>query len=286
MEKKYMLHFFHERNYETQSLQAFEREAVQAAQAGATHMYVMDVPKRFEEWSAHPGDSYPNWGMLQTCLFKLVVPRALEPYLDADYARRNLELVRRRSEIVKKYGMQAAVVVIDPFYLPEQAYLDHPAWRGPRCDHPRRSRDMYFSPCIDNEEVRGLYYEAMQRLCAEVDIGFFQIITNDSGAGVCWSTGLYNGPNGPEACRKVSMADRIVGFLQVLYDAARSQGRETLIDITIEIFGYKAPEASMDAAWTSLKPGQLVTGRDMHGKKPVYHMPVSYTHLDVYKRQV
>ena len=49
MEKKYMLHFFHERNYEPQSLQAFEREAVQAAQAGATHMYVMDVPKRFED---------------------------------------------------------------------------------------------------------------------------------------------------------------------------------------------------------------------------------------------
>ena len=67
MEKKYMLHFFHERNYEPQSLQAFEREAVQAAQAGATHMYVMDVPKRFEEWSTHPGAPYPNWGMLQTC---------------------------------------------------------------------------------------------------------------------------------------------------------------------------------------------------------------------------
>mgnify|MGYP000117126059 FL=1 len=24
---------------------------------------------------------------------------------------------------------------------------------------------------------------------------------------------------------------------------------------------------------TSLKPGQLVTGRDRYGKKPVYHMP-------------
>lgn len=55
-----MLHFFHERNYEPQSLQAFEREAVQAAQAGATHMYVMDVPKRFEEWSTHPGDPTPT----------------------------------------------------------------------------------------------------------------------------------------------------------------------------------------------------------------------------------
>lgn len=272
MEKKFILHFFHERNYEPQSLEEFEREAALAAQAGATHMYIMDVPKRFQEWADHPGDPYPNWGMLQTSLFKLVVPEALKPYLDAEYAQKNLELVRKRSEIVKRYGMQAAVVVIDPFYLPEQAYLDHPSWRGPRCDHPRRSREMYFSPCIDNEEVRALYYEAMQRLCAEVDIGFFQIITNDSGAGVCWSTGLYNGPNGPEACRKVSMADRIVGFLQVLYDAARSQGRETLIDITSDIFGYKAPEASMDAAYTSLKPGQLVTGRNMYGKKPVYHM--------------
>ena len=67
---------------------------------------------------------------------------------------------------------------------------------------------------------------------------------------MCWSTGLYNGPNGPEACRKVSMADRIVGFLQVLYDAARSQGRETLIDITSDIFGYKAPELP----WTPLGP--------------------------------
>ncbi|MGN1075317.1 MAG: hypothetical protein ACI4QB_10025 [Eubacteriales bacterium] len=276
MEKKFILHFFHERNYEPQSLEEFEREAARAAKAGASYLYVMDVPKRYEDWSSHPGDPYPNWGMLQTSLFKLAVPRALEPYLDADYARRNLELVRRRSEIVRRYGMQAAVAVIDPFYLPEQAYLDHPAWRGPRCDHPRRSRDLYFSPCIDNEEVRALYYEAMRRVCAEADIGFFQIITNDSGAGVCWSTGLYNGPNGPEACRKVSMAERIVGFLQVLYDAARSEGREMLIDITSDIFGYKAPEASMDAAWTSLRPGQLVTGRDMHGKKPVVHMLSSH----------
>lgn len=272
MEKKLILHFFHERNYEPQSLEEFEREAEWASKAGASYMYIMDVPKRFEDWTEHPGDPYPNWGMLQTSLFKLVVPKALEPYLDTEYAEENLNLIKSRSKIVKKYGMKAAVVVIDPFYLPEQVYLDHPAWRGPRCDHPRRSRDMYFSPCIDNAEVKALYYEAMQRLCAEVDIGFFQIITNDSGAGVCWSTGLYNGPNGPEICRNVSMADRIVGFLQVLYDAARSQGREMLIDITSDIFGYKAPEASMDAAWTSLKPGQLVTGRDMYGKKPVYHM--------------
>ena len=37
MEKKYMLHFFHERNYEPQSLQAFEREAVRAGR-GDTHV--------------------------------------------------------------------------------------------------------------------------------------------------------------------------------------------------------------------------------------------------------
>lgn len=269
---KLILHFFHERGYAPRDLKEFEKEAALAAQAGASHMYIMDVPKRFEEWASHPDDPYPNWGMLQTSIFKLAVPKALEPYLDVEYAKENLELVRKRSEIVKKYGMQAAMVVIDPFYLPEKAYIDHPAWRGPRCDHPRRSREMYFSPCIDNEEVRALYYEAMQRICEQIDIGFLQIITNDSGAGLCWSTGLYNGPNGPEACRKVSMAERVVGFLQVLYDAAGSMGRNMLIDITSDIFGYKAPEASMDAAWVSLKPGQLVTGRDRYGKKPIYHM--------------
>ncbi|MFV0400467.1 MAG: hypothetical protein ACK5LX_07590 [Oscillospiraceae bacterium] len=271
-DKKLMFHFFHERNYSPQSLEAFEREAELAAAAGATHMFIMDVPKRLAEWAAHPGDPYPNWGMLQTSLFKLAVPKALEGYLDSEYARKNLALVRERSKIVQRQGMQAAVLVIDPFYLPEQAYLDHPSWRGPRCDHPRRSKDIYFSPCIDNTEVRALYYEAMQRLCEEVDIGFLQIITNDSGAGVCWSSGLYNGPNGPQACKQTSMAQRIVGFLQVLHDAAHSKGRDTVVDITSDIYGYKAPETSMDAAWTSLLDGQLVTGRDKHGKKPVQHM--------------
>lgn len=270
--KKLMMHFFVERTYKPQSLQEFEHEAQLAAQSGATHMYIMDVPKRFEEWAAHPGDPYPNWGMLQTSLFKLVVPKALQPYMDVEYAKSNLELIRQRSEIVKKYGMQAAVLVIDPFYLPEAAYLDHPEWRGARCDHPRRSKDAYFSPCIDNEEVRQLYYEAMQELCKMVDIGFFQIITNDSGAGVCWSTGLYNGPNGPDACKQTSMANRILGFLQVLTDAARSQGRDMMIDITSDIFGYKAPEASMDAAWNTLGEKQMVSGRDNTGSRPVYHM--------------
>ena len=271
-DKKYMLHFFHERTYVPQSLEEFEEEAARAAASGATHMYIMDVPKRFGEWSEHPGDPYPNWGMLQTSLFKLVVPKALEPYLDTEYARNNLELIKKRSEIVKKYGLKAAVVVINPFYLPEQAYIDHPYLARSQVRSSKTVQRYVLSPCIDNEEVKSLYYEAMQELCGQVDIGFLQIITNDSGAGVCWSTGLYNGSNGPESCRKVSMADRIVGFLQVLYDAARSRGRETLIDITSDIFGYKAPEASMDAAWNSLKDGQLVTGRNRYGKKPVHHM--------------
>jgi hypothetical protein len=95
----------------------------------------------------------------------------------------------------------------------------------------------------------------MQRLCAEVDIGFFQIITNDSGAGVCWSTGLYNvqrarglpqGEHGGPDC----------WFLQVLYDAARSRGvKHSLISQAIS--SVQGAGASMDAAWTSLKPASL-----------------------------
>ena len=43
---------------------------------------------------------------------------------------------------------------------------------------------MYFSPCIDEPKVLALYAEAMDRLCREIDIGYLQLITNDSGAGV------------------------------------------------------------------------------------------------------
>ena len=279
-EKRWMLQYFHERTYRFQSLDEFAREAGRAAKLGAEFFFIQDIPKRRADWLEHAGDPYPNWGMLLTSLFKLAVPGALEPFLDTEYAKRNLAVLAERARIVSEYGMKSALVLSDPFYLPEEAYLAHPAWRGPRCEHPRRSREMYFAPCTDEPEVRALYREAMDMLLDEMEIAYLQIITNDSGSGICWSDGLYNGKNGPAACRAVSMADRLAGFLRVFTDSAKAHGQDMLIDLTSDILGFKEEDPILDAARGQLGLGQLINGKDAVGYRPVRQYTFSaYEHI-------
>ena len=296
--KTLLLQFFHERAYRPQPLAAFEDEARRAAALGAKYVFIGEIPKDHADWDAHPGDPYPNWGMLLTNLFRLVVPQALEDALDTGRAARNLALLRSRAEILKKYNLRAALTLSEPFYLPEQVYREHPAWRGPRCDHPRRSREMYFSPCIDEPQVLALYAEAMNRLCAQIDIGYLQIITNDSGAGLCWSAGLYNGPNGPARCREIPLGERLLRFLQVFQEAAARQGREMITDITSHIIGFKEKDDAMEGVWRHIRPGQIVNGRDAQGETPLAHvtfglyehfrplrcLPVTLDFLDAFDR--
>lgn len=281
MSKELHLQFFHERLYDPQPLAAFEEEAARAAALGAKYVFIGEIPKDHADWDAHPGDPYPNWGMLLTNLFKIVVPSALKDVLDGERARRNFALLKARAKILEKYGLKAALALSEPFYLPEKVYRAHPSWRGPRCDHPRRAREMYFSPCIDEPEVLQMYAEAMDKLCQEIDIGYLQLITNDSGAGVCWSSGLYNGPNGPAACRHIPLEKRLLRFLSVFQEVAKKNGRDTIMDMTSHIIGFKTADAAMDAVWKQLAPGQIVNRRDCHGDTPIQH--VSFGHYEHFR---
>lgn len=275
-----MLLYFHEKTYTPQSLSEYEEEVKRAAALGAEYVFLSDVPKRREEWTSKDGDPYPNWGMLQTSLFKLAVPEALRPWMDTEYADQNRELLKKRAEIVKRYGLKAGLVIIDPFYLPEEAYLAHPNWRGPRCDHPRRSTHMYFSPCVDEPEVLALYREAMEILYRDVDISYIQIVTNDSGAGLCWSHGLYSGENGPASCRDIPLAQRLMGFLDVFTETAGSMGKEVMVDLTSDIIGFKKPDPALAQCYGSLKDGQLISGRNKDGKRPVFqYIFMPYEHV-------
>ena len=219
----------------------------------------------------YPGDPYPNWGMLLTNLFKIVVPEKLRGFLPVEYANKNLELLKARGKILEKYGMKAALILVEPFYLPEAVYQAHPSWRGPRCDHPRRSKYMYFCPCMDNEEVREMYVEAMQELCKHVNIGYIRMYTNDSGSGLCWSSGLYNGPNGPAACKDIGLPERILGLFDSLEKGAAKAGREIMLEITSNI-GFKENEHTMDAMWPLLKDNQIVNGKNNRGTQTVSHV--------------
>lgn len=249
---------------DTASLEEFTQLAERAAAAGATHVFVSDLPKSRWQWERDLSDPYPNWGMMHSSIFKVIVPPELQRWLPADYAKKNLEIVVQRCAILKRFGLKAAFSACEPGWLPEEAYQEHPDWRGPRCDHTRRARHAYYSPDIDNPEVLAMYRKAIAELCRQAPIEYFNLLTNDSGGGLCWSLGLYPGPNGPESCRTRGFPARVAGFLSVIQAGAADAG---LSNVEVRI-GGSIPENEADAAAPLLGPGQSVQGRTDTGYAP------------------
>ncbi|MBQ3140664.1 MAG: hypothetical protein IJC25_01740 [Clostridia bacterium] len=284
-------------NTDVTDLAKFERKVKRAAELGATHVLITEIPKSRWIWEADLSDPYPNWGMLNSSLFKIVVPKELEQWLPTDYAAANLELIRQRSAILRKYGLKASAYFCEPFYLPEAVYRAHPDWRGPRCDHPRRAKNYYYSPCMDNPEVLAMYRDAMRQLCEVADIDYVYLHTNDSGGGICWSSGLYAGPNGPEHCKHISLADRILGYFRVFRQGAADAGRSICIETNSNI-GVKEDEHTMDAIWPLLEDGMAVNFKTNKGTplsslvdinwfetiQPVRNIPMLFTYLELLQK--
>ncbi len=256
-------------------LASFERQAQEAAELGATHVYVSQIEKSRWLWERDLSDPYPNWSMLLTSLFKIIRPRAMEAHLPKEFADRNYEFVVQKATIARRLGLRSAMLLKEPFYLPEAVFREHPDWRGPRCDHPRRARNHYFSPCVDHDEVLAMYRDAVETLCRDTGADYFQILTNDSGGGLCWSSGLYSGANGPAHCRNRPMAERIVGFLDTLQEGARQADVELEVEINSNI-GYKENEHVMDAIWPHLHAGQTVNRKNRTGQLQTAEVSMSY----------
>lgn len=253
--------------FRSDSLEEFREKAEKAKVSGATHITLSQIEKSRWQWDRDPEDPYPNWSMLVASLFKIVVPAELKEWLPEDFAKRNYELIAARGRILKELGLKGSFHMKEPCYLPEGVYAAHPEWRGPRCDHPRRARNTYYSPCVDRPEVLGMYRRAMTELCKAAEIEYFHIFTNDSGGGLCWSSGLYPGRNGPEWCRHIPQSERVAGFLDTLRLGAADAGKDIWIEINSNI-GIKEPEHAMDAMWPSL-PDHIAVNKKSNDGKPL-----------------
>lgn len=279
------------------NLEEFERKATAAKKAGATHILITEIEKSRWIWEEDYSDPYPNWGMLNSALFKIIVPDELKQWLPVDYAARNLELVKGRMNICRKLGLKGAAYFCEPFYLPEAVYRAHPDWRGPRCDHPRRATNYYYSPCMDNPEVLALYRKAMKELCELCEIDYVYLHTNDCGAGICWSSGLYDGPNGPEICKHIPMSARILNYFRIFRQGARDAGREIMIETNSNI-GVKENEHTMDSIWPTLEDGMAVNFKTNQNQPlsslvdvnyeytfvPVRNIPLLMTYLELLEK--
>lgn len=255
-------------NSPTASIEEFKTFAEEAKKLGATHVNISQIiPSRWQ-WELDLTDPYPNWGMPIATIFKIIVPKELQPYLPVDYAKKNFDTIKKRCAILKKLGLKASFVGKEPAYLPESVFQDHPDWRGPRCEHPRRARNTYYAPCIDQPEVLEMYRKAIAELCRNAPIEVFDFLTNDSGGGICWSVSLYPGQNGLAWCEHRSYADRVVGFLSTIQDGARDAGLAA--EVSFKYGSGCISKAEVESVIPHLKPGQVINGKNKDGLTPAY----------------
>ena len=258
----------------------FRQTAEIAAETGFTHI---DLGCSMIERSRHQltnngvycknYDFYPEYTAAFPSYFKFFVPELLKKYLPEDTAKRNLEAMHVRAEILQSIGLKGALFGAEPQFLPEQAYEDHPEWRGARSDFSGRSVVAYFSPCIDRQEVRDLYAEAAEAISdAAPCLDYVHMLTGDSGAGICWGH-LYTGTNGPAFCENIPMAQRISTFCDVLAEPMKKRGHNDPMAILHRStpWGRSAPVIKAAGA-----PGGTVYTARAIGDKPIcYENPVS-----------
>ena len=208
-------------------LDEYAAVAEQVARAGATHMVISGLVEKSRYEIDDATDPYLHWAIGAPTLFKFARPEEVAGWIPAEYAGANMESLRRRSEVLARVGLRGVFMMVAPMYLPESVYAAHPEWRGPRVDQPRRSRHPRFAPCIDQPEVLALYRAAAEKVCAAAPaLDTFRLGTNDSGAGICWSDGLYPEPNGPAACRERHYGRRVVDWLTAIQQGAADVGTE------------------------------------------------------------
>ena len=248
----------------TSDVGEFREIAEFAKSIGATHVDASQIEHSLWQWNADRRDPYPNWSMHRPSVFKFIVPPELSPYLPADYAARNLRALEERAKVLRELGLKAVFIGMEPAYFPEQAYLDHPGWRGARCDQARRARSEYYAPCVENPDVRRMYVDAVARLCAACPFDIFKFRCNDSGSALCWSERLYAGQNGPAACRDVPYGKRVADAMSIFQEGAAKAG---LSGAKVNFRASMGPESAI-LPW--LKPGQSVNNMTAQGKAAAY----------------
>lgn len=225
------------------SLEDFEAYAIQAKEAGFTHVKITyDIPLSMWQHDV-PGDPYPAWYTFRPSLLKIFPPEELQPYTDMEYAKEIIELYKARMEILKRHDLKGYYRTNEPHVLPEAFFTEYPQLRGPRVDQVNRSRTARFSPDVDRPEVQEMYKKAMQSLLEVLpDVDVFSFVTTDAGSGLCWSEGLYPGANGPAYCKHRSMEERVQGFMNALNEGAEAAGKE----IQLNMYGIPPREWMVD----------------------------------------
>jgi hypothetical protein len=181
------------------------------------------------------------------------------PFIPADFVAKNRELLLGKAAIVRELGLEAAAELKENHFLPEAFFQKYPQLRGPRVDHPRRSKREEFSWCVDLPETREMIEWMMAEIKKNVpEIQTVTTGTNDAGAGLCWAEAQYPGPNGPRQCRNINVGRRVRTLSETIHGGAVKGGG----DVTLRWGNVNFWRNEMDVVLPLLPPNTYIDWRD------------------------
>ena len=226
----------------TTDLGEYKKLAEQAARYkpyGRVLMLVGCLADKWWQGVPEGGSPWHEYASYNPTLGNLFPHPLLAPHVDADGVKRNQAFLRAQREVVKSLGIGAWLYCVEPTYLPEPFFAANPRLRGPRVDHPRRSKEEAFAMCIDLEETQAMYAwmtEQVSRAVPELSAVVFKV--NDAGSGFCWAHAGYPGPNGPNHCRGRSAADRFRSLVESFQRGGRAAGCDlTVYNLSSNFWG-------------------------------------------------
>ncbi|MBW7997849.1 MAG: hypothetical protein FVQ81_15025 [Candidatus Glassbacteria bacterium] len=149
----------------------------------------------------------------------------LAPHFPAEWIEANRALLQAKRAVINELGLKAIFAGKNSQMLPESFFVENPHLRGPRVDHPRRSRGEAFAWCVDLPETREMIESMMaEMLRSAPEIEVFSSGTNDAGSGLCWAAAQYPGPNGPRHCMNRSAGQRVRDLVLAVLRGARAGG--------------------------------------------------------------
>src|SRR3954470_15212215 len=155
----------------TRSAQDFETLALQALRLrsrGRVELGVTSLSGRTLADIPAGGSPWHDYTSCLPSLQKFFPHRDLLPFVDAGHVRANQQLLREKLSILRRHKLSAAAQFHMPWLLPEPFFEKFPQLRGPRIDHPRRSRREAFAMCVDSDTGRAFYSDMFGQFAHEV----------------------------------------------------------------------------------------------------------------------
>lgn len=198
-----------------------EQQAENLKRVGVTHVLVNQAPLSILQ-VMDPENSYLRFTTYGHTPDKYVSSSVNEGIYHPSILELNRQALLWQVKLARQFGFRCWVRCVEMTMMPESFFQRHPSLRGARVDNPACSTSPRFALCPMVPEVQDHYRQLIRNLLALApDIDELHIFTNDSGAGFCYSSHLYSGPNGPYHCKNTPPGKQAQAFCKYVLEAGR-----------------------------------------------------------------